>query len=462
MRINFWYSTRLVMVVLGMAGCINADGGDDAAARRYHLYDAGTLGGPNDTVFAPDRYLITIKIMNEAGAVVGGCDTAAMYPYSADGHASQACEWSDGRLRALEMAPGGLHSFADAINNGGLIVGNTATTSLAPNGHQIPKAAVWREGLVSVLQGLSGWSSEALAVNDGGLIAGYAVTDALNKLGSGHQYHPAIWRNGTVVDLGTFSGGLGEATHINNRGMVAGYSIYDTPTPLGVHVTHTFLWKDGKMTDICFGDYCVPAWMNTRGDVLMTAVLPGDAYYQAFIYHDGALVNLPGLGGNFSVAAYLTDEGVAVGAASVPGDALAKGVLWANGRATNLGTVSGDTGSWAFSVNAAGTVVGGSGDIPIAGAVSFHHGFVWQNGAIRDLNTLIPPGSGLTLNVAYAINDMGEITGYGTDQQGNQHIFVLRPLADGDQGEQRVGPDKPATHLKGPSLSPLRPEHDRD
>jgi probable HAF family extracellular repeat protein len=43
-----------------------------------------------------------------------------------------------------------------------------------------------------------------------------------------------------------------------------------------------------------------------------------------------------------------------------------------------------------------------------------------------DLNTLIPPGTGWTLDQANGINDAGEIVGYGA-KKGQQHAFLLTP-----------------------------------
>jgi hypothetical protein len=57
---------------------------------------------------------------------------------------------------------------------------------------------------------------------------------------------------------------------------------------------------------------------------------------------------------------------------------------------------------------------------------------LWENGAIFDLNKLVPPGSALQLVWANFINDTGEIVGVGlpsgcgnTDTCG--HAYVLIP-----------------------------------
>jgi hypothetical protein len=62
-----------------------------------------------------------------------------------------------------------------------------------------------------------------------------------------------------------------------------------------------------------------------------------------------------------------------------------------------------------------------------------------------DLNTLVAPGSGLTLTLALYINDRGEIAGNGVLANGDTHAFVLIPCDeehanDEDcEGEHSIG-----------------------
>ncbi len=56
------------------------------------------------------------------------------------------------------------------------------------------------------------------------------------------------------------------------------------------------------------------------------------------------------------------------------------------------------------------------------------HAFLSEDGGpIIDLNTLIPPDSGLTLTGAIYINDRGEIAGFGLRPNGDEHAYVLIP-----------------------------------
>jgi len=52
--------------------------------------------------------------------------------------------------------------------------------------------------------------------------------------------------------------------------------------------------------------------------------------------------------------------------------------------------------------------------------------FIWQNGVVTDLNTLISD-PGWVLTIATGINDGGQITGTGTFG-GARHAFLLTPM----------------------------------
>ena len=52
------------------------------------------------------------------------------------------------------------------------------------------------------------------------------------------------------------------------------------------------------------------------------------------------------------------------------------------------------------------------------------HGFLYSNGKMYDLNSLIPPNSGWVIEVGQGINDKGEIAATGT-LNGTQHALLL-------------------------------------
>lgn len=95
---------------------------------------------------------------------------------------------------------------------------------------------------------------------------------------------------------------------------------------------------------------------------------------------------------------------------------------------TDLGTVSGDPCSVGLSINSQGQVVGAS-----TNCTEYQHGFLWENGGpMIDLNTLVQPGSGLTVINGDQINDRGEIAGRGVLPNGDVHAILLIPIGDCD------------------------------
>jgi probable HAF family extracellular repeat protein len=94
----------------------------------------------------------------------------------------------------------------------------------------------------------------------------------------------------------------------------------------------------------------------------------------------------------------------------------------------DLGTLGGSS-RYATAVNDSGQVVGGTGG----------HAFLYDNGKMVDLNTLISSASGWLLESATAVNDSGQIVGYGTNSRGKTDAFLLTPLLPGDaNGDGRV------------------------
>ena len=79
-------------------------------------------------------------------------------------------------------------------------------------------------------------------------------------------------------------------------------------------------------------------------------------------------------------------------------------VTWQNGVLTDLGTLPGLQFSYATSMNNTDQVIG----------VSDANGanpFIWQNGQMTALNSLLPPGSPWTILSVWGINDHDQIVG---------------------------------------------------
>ena len=303
-------------------------------------------------------------------------------------------------------------------------------------------------------------SAQAGDVNDAGEVVGVA--------GGNRAF---LWRNGTKTDLGTLgSGSSSSASGLNEAGQIVGYSALTTP-PSGYHAV---LWRNGTMTDLTPD---VPANQTAAATAINEAgQVVGNIYYStAFLWQNGARISLGHLGGGGSFVADINDDGIAVGSSYTdqltPLGLMQHPFAWQNGVMTDLGLLAGDEDGGAAAINNFGQIVGSSGrtdpdtyesfyraflysngamtalpvpsweayagDINDAGVVvgsmragggfSNFHGWVYMDGVVTNLNTLIPSGTGLHVAYATAINNAGQIAATAFDAQGHYHAVLLTP-----------------------------------
>ncbi len=115
---------------------------------------------------------------------------------------------------------------------------------------------------------------------------------------------------------------------------------------------------------------------------------------------------------NFAFA--INNRGQAVGKVrSVDGTTFVASLWQADGTLTILGFLPGDVAAFATGINNRGQVVGNNVD----SGNNWSHGFIWQNGVMTDLNTLIPADSNSLHNLGQSnINERGQISGMATVQ----------------------------------------------
>jgi probable HAF family extracellular repeat protein len=307
-------------------------------------------------------------------------------------------------------------------------------------------AVLWEQGMIKDLGTLpgGGYQSEANAVNNAGQVVGSALntTPDANSMAVGnfwyfdvpygYEQRAFLWdkRNG-MEDLGTLPGGTNaQAILINDRGQVVGES-YTASTQSGACfplATSAFIWEKGKgMTDLGgFGGSCTAvAALNNQGQVVGESFRTGDKAAPAFLWENGAIHELGGsLGGDYTGAFAINDQGQVAGFGYLSGNTTYHATLWQHRQTiTDLGVVGADPCSYAAAINAKMQVVGAS----IADCDEEFRAFLWEDGSLFDMNSLIPPASALYLQLTYAINDLGEIAGTGVDSSGNQHAVLLIP-----------------------------------
>jgi probable HAF family extracellular repeat protein len=299
---------------------------------------------------------------------------------------------------------------------------------------------VWKNGQIIDLGTLGGNTSEADAVNNRGQVTGLAsntIPDPFNQsLGPPSyfgnfgvtQIHAVLWQNGPIQDLGTLGGPDSAGMFVNERGHVAGVSYTSfTPNPgTGIPTQDPFLWDNGTMKDLgtLGGTAGWPFGLNNRGQVTGQSNLADDVHFHAFLWDRGVLKDLGTLGGDNSSARGINDAGEVVGRAEwQPGSHMRHGFLWKNGVMIDLGIPAGDTCGTAYSINSSEQIVGDSG---ICGGTN--RGFLWENGGpIVNLQSLVLPGSDVTISETNYINDAGEISGFGTNSNGDMRAILLIP-----------------------------------
>jgi len=236
-----------------------------------------------------------------------------------------------------------------------------------------------------------------------------------------------------MQDLGTLGGPDSIAYIVNERGQVAGASfVNSTPNPTTGYPTYDpFLWENGKMLDLgtLGGTAGGTNDLNNQGQVVGNSNLLGDTSQHPFLWNKkNGMIDLGTFGGSNGSAQWLNDAGEVVGLADLPvsgHDAF----LWKNGVLTDLGNL-GRT-SAAEGINSSTQIVGGS---RINSTTV--HAFLWENGGpMVDLNSLVPPGSALTLTEAWSINDGGEIAGWGKLANGDVHVILLVPCDEKHPGQ---------------------------
>jgi probable HAF family extracellular repeat protein len=223
-------------------------------------------------------------------------------------------------------------------------------------------------------------SAGGLAINNSGVVAGALVPP-------GDPYTSFLGNN-----LGTYSQGA-----VTNLGLPpAGTDAFAAGTPHGI--TYVAMNNSGQIVV-----------MDTQGN-------------PPALYTNGHFVSLQNQSfQGFVIASAINNNGEVVGTARGPQMELA--AIYSNGIWKTIGSLGGGR-SDAFGINDSGAVVGWS--TTSSGVL---HAFLYQNGTMTDLNSLLPASlSGITLFGASSINNLGQIVAFGgTTLGGQMQDYLLTP-----------------------------------
>jgi probable HAF family extracellular repeat protein len=379
---NFWipWITTIVLACFSHA----------AAQTSYRMTDLGTVGTDNESMI--------MSLNNEGLSYIMAGNVGGLGPNNLGGTLlnGRAYLGIDGFLLDLGTL-GGQNTWMNwgEINDWGQIVGYSETNVPDPNGEDICGFGtyltclpfLWQFFHMSALPTLGGNNGQASAINDLGQIVGMAENGKVDSTcppgrANNRIQLPAVWKNGgaRAQALPTGSNPDGFAFWNNDQGQVVGY------------------------TSTC-----------------------GGATIYAASWKNNTLTTLPDFGTG-SLAIAINNPGVVAGTVGSADNTTQYGAVWTNDVLTSFGLLPGDFGGEADSINSRGQVVGGNWDSNFY----WNHAFIWQNGVMTDLNTLIPYNANLYAVFAAAINDRGQIGGQAVvisgPEKGNIHSFLATPV----------------------------------
>ena len=235
--------------------------------------------------------------------------------------------------------------------------------------------------------------SYAVRLNAWGAVVGGSASSAL--IGD-----PFLYTSRTgMVDIGNLGGGRGMAEGINDFAVVVGSARIPT-TPVGDiwNIGHAFVYTDE----------------SGILDINNLTRTPGWELYDAHAVNDWGLI--------VGYGQHQTANGNVLDAYRYN--------IW-TGQVADLGTFPGGGISYAYDINFDGVIVGAA-YLDATGAGNFRAA-VWvpgKSGALN-LNDLIPSNTGWTLRQATAINNKGQIVGWGY-LNGETRAFRLDPVGQGE------------------------------
>jgi len=334
----------------------------------YAVMDLGTLGGSLSWAYDLNNNNQVVGYANDAA----GNDRAFLFTDANGNGVADA-----GEMVNLGVLSGDAASYAYGVNELGQPVGTSRTAPLGTDGDE--RAVRFNPGAsptdLAVGTGSNGYGSSATDVSDSSQVVGGVLT--------GFNYKPFVRSAAGIVSTFTLPAPYnvwGEARAINDAGFVVGYS----GSTLG---DSGFIRSPaGTLTPVGHDNPAQP--YNYAWDVNDANQVVGEGFNSAGDYH---------------------------------------GFLWQNGAATDLGTLPGMGSSEAYGVNGSGAVVGRAE--PPDGEQGSTRAFLYRDGAMVDLNNLIPATSGYFVADARAINDRGAIAAEAFTPAGAIHAVLLVPSA---------------------------------
>ncbi len=337
----------------------------------------------------------------------------------------------------LGTLPGYESSHAWSINNNGQIVGEVFDFN-NPDRFRAILFDTTGAGNNIDLGTLGGESSWAGSINNNGEIVGCADSNSLQTITHATIFDP----NGTGKNIKL--GDESFASSINNFGSIVGAEVNSSGYEIATLFGHYYANNNIELGTI-------DGFANSRAySINDNGYVVGFAYKSLFpdsraVLFDpsgqGNNIDLGTLGGEYSGAMSINNYGRIVGRADTASGFHHATLFDPNGQGNNhdLGTVAEYNFSVAAWINNCGQIVGQAWELQYNSPTNLRAVLFDPTRGDNnvDLNDLINPALGWTLQCAICINDNGWIIGWGTNPDGHSRSFLLTPTTPGDSEPDR-------------------------
>jgi probable HAF family extracellular repeat protein len=330
------------------------------------------------------------------------------------------------------LSPDGARTWAHGVNSLGHVAGEWDTPGMT--------AAFWGDSGLRSLGYLYRpiqycYVNNAISLNDEDQVVGYQTfRPCLSSTENDTRAFYWALSTSSMVEIAPTSDFKNtNVSKINNTGIVVG--TMSIPTGTGPS-QRAFRWTSaGGMTLIgtLGGATSTAVSINQAGYVLGQSMIAGDAAMHTYVLkHDGVLTPEDDFGALPAPGALpvdLNDSGQVLFKASVDiggGNYYDRAVVASNGQFTQLGYLVNYGNVTPLAINSSGDVVGNALAPGYQTLAFLNHG-----NSFRNLNDLLPPGSGWQLQTAEDINDAGQIVGVGI-LNGTWRGYIMSPVAPGD------------------------------
>lgn len=294
-----------------------------------------------------------------------------------------SCGSAAPRYSITKICSLGHGSYAQYINNSGDVAGYYS------NGYGSHGFATI-DGVSYDLWGFDS-DSEVFGINDSGEVLGHKWIDG--------ESHIMLWKDGQATDLGAQPYG-GRPVAINNSGQILAFNgggyVLNSSGSTPVNVPDQMMRSVDDISD--------------SGTVVGTY---GSGDPMGFLWQDGQFTYLQGIGNGYLNIEAMSDQGHIVGRLDT------HPFVWHNNQLTYV--CADAQYNDALGVNNHGVVVGDQNG----------KAFVWADGVLNYLDDLIPDEDDYMwgLKSAYAINDAGQIVGYGI-YESEWSAFLMTPVPE--------------------------------